>query len=518
MMPPMAAVVKPEDHDLALKLIKDASALLQRHRLQREYVRTYEQGHVLRDAAGRIIGGGPYPWQVRFHNLGKEHDERALLANNQGGKSRCGAAEVACHATGWYPDWWEGHRIAHPCEILVSGVTNEELRNICQRQLLGKITEDRAADGTGWIPANAVKKVTFRQCGVPNVVDTVEVRHVSGGISTIMFKSYEQGATKFQGVQFDVAWLDEEPEEQDIFSEIQTRMMVRRGHILFTRTPLFGTTDMVRHFMNGGPGIAFLMVSLDECPHLNADDKARMLARWPEHERATRATGVPMLGEGAVYPIADSQITCAPFAIPDHFRRIVGIDFGIDHPFAAAWIAFDADADVMYLYDAWQTSGQTPPIHAAALKARGRKIPVSWPHDGTMRDKGSGRSLADQYGDHDLNMLGISARIHDDKGGGQSREAIASMVLERMHTGRFKVFSNQSEWLRQKNMYHRKGGKINAVNDDLLSASHYAVMMVRYAMSGVEMDMTRPKRAQNEYNPFEQFERGARQSRAVGSY
>ena len=35
---------------------------------------------------------------------------------------------------------------------------------------------------------------------------------------------------------------------------------------------------------------------------------------------------MPMMGEGAVFPISDEDIMCEPFEIPKHYYRISGID------------------------------------------------------------------------------------------------------------------------------------------------------------------------------------------------
>ena len=37
------------------------------------------------------------------------------------------------------------------------------------------------------------------------------VKHSSGGNSTLGFKSYDQGRTKWQGETLDFVWFDEEP-------------------------------------------------------------------------------------------------------------------------------------------------------------------------------------------------------------------------------------------------------------------------------------------------------------------
>jgi hypothetical protein len=54
-------------------------------------------------------------------------------------------------------------------------------------------------------------------------------------------------------------------------------------------------------------------------------------------------------------------------------------------------------------------------------------------------------------------------------------------MLDRMQTGRLKVFSNCVEFLEERRMYHRKDGKVVKERDDTISAVRYAVMMKRFA-------------------------------------
>jgi hypothetical protein len=54
-------------------------------------------------------------------------------------------------------------------------------------------------------------------------------------------------------------------------------------------------------------------------------------------------------------------------------------------------------------------------------------------------------------------------------------------MLQRMQTGRWKVFSICTEWFEEFRLYHRKDGRIVKERDDLISASRYALMMKRYA-------------------------------------
>lgn len=60
-------------------------------------------------------------------------------------------------------------------------------------------------------------------------------------------------------------------------------------------------------------------------------------------------------------------------------------------------------------------------------------------------------------------------------------EAGISDMLQRMQTGRFKVFSTVGDWFEEFRLYHRKDGRIVKERDDVISASRYALMMKRFA-------------------------------------
>ncbi len=158
-------------------------------------------------------------------------------------------------------------------------------------------------------------------------------------------------------------------------------------------------------------------MTIDDVEHYSAAEKAQIIASYPAHEREARAKGIPTMGSGRVFPIEESRITCQPVSIPHHWKQIVGVDFGIDHPFAASRLAFDADADCIYVTHCYRITGQIPAIHAVQIKAWGNWIPCAWPHDGLIRDKGSGDQLAEQYRSHGVNMLPERA-THEEGGNG----------------------------------------------------------------------------------------------------
>lgn len=229
-------------------------------------------------------------------------------------------------------------------------------------------------------------------------------------------------------------------------------------------------------------------MTIDDVEHYTAAEKASIIASYPAHEREARAKGIPTMGSGRVFPVAEDMIKVPVQAIPAHWVQIGGMDFGVDHPFAAARIGWDRDTDVMYVTHTFRQKGEhkegawtgSPLFHAQMLKPWGDWIPWAWPHDGLERDRQSGETLAGQYRSHGLKMLDERA-THED--GGNGVEAGLSEMLERMQTGRFKVFDTNTEWFEEFRMYHRKEGLIVKLMDDLMSATRYAVMMRRFAIT-----------------------------------
>lgn len=189
----------------------------------------------------------PYAKQLEFYTEGATARERLLMAANQVGKTFCGSYEVAMHLTGRYPDWWPGHRFDRPISVWAGSDTGESTRDTVQANLLGP-PADRDQWGTAAIPADAIVEPRMRQ-GVADAVDTVIVRHASGGHSFCGFKSYDQKRQKWQGTKKDLIWLDEEP-PMDIYMEALTRTnAVEDGRIFLTFTPLLGMSEVVMMFL-----------------------------------------------------------------------------------------------------------------------------------------------------------------------------------------------------------------------------------------------------------------------------
>ena len=168
------------------------------------------------------------------------------MAGNQLGKTLAGGMEVSMHLTGLYPEWWEGLRFNGPTRWWAGGDTGESTRDNPQRILIGP-HEQEDQWGTGTIPHDCIIS-TDRARGVPNLLDSVVVKHKSGGNSYLGFKSYEKGRKKWQGETLNGVWFDEEP-PLEIYTEGFTRTNAYMGISLVTFTPLLGMSEVVRMFL-----------------------------------------------------------------------------------------------------------------------------------------------------------------------------------------------------------------------------------------------------------------------------
>lgn len=397
--------------------------------------------------------------------------ERCMLAANRVGKSEgVGGYELTLHLTGRYPDWWIGRRFTRPVKAWAAGDTGKTVRDIIQAKLLGP-PSDSSAWGTGLIPGDAIVANTPK-AGVPDAVESISVRHVSGGISVLQLKSYDQKREAFQGTEQDIIWLDEEP-PLDIYTECLIRLMTTNGILMSTFTPLEGLSETVMHFLPDGQvqemqddDRFIVMASWDDAPHLSEAVKAALWKALPPHQRDARSKGIPQLGSGAIYPVPESDFVCDPFAIPDHWPRVFAMDVGWSKT-AAIWLAYDRESSTVYAFSEHYRGQAEPSVHAESVRARGDWIPGVIDPAARGRSQLDGEQLLQNYQDLGLNLITADNAV----------ESGIYMVWQRLSEGRLKVFRTLQNWLAEYRVYRRdKNGRIVKSNDHLMDCTRYGIV------------------------------------------
>ena len=404
-----------------------------------------------------------YPKHIELINSSREYNQLLALGANRCGKTVLGAFAITCWLTGDYPSWWEGKRFDGPIDVWVAGISNKTVRDILQLELLGPIDDL----GTGMIPRDSIGKFS-KASGVSDLMDVIDIKHVSGGMSTLGFKSYESGRKSFQGTAKHVVWLDEEVSDPEIFDECLLRTMTVDGIVMMTFTPLFGMTQLVQDFMSSreDSGKKTVTITWDDCAHLTEKQKKEMFLALPPHQRDARSKGIPNLDSGAIYPVIEESFVIAPFEIPKYWPRLYGMDVGWNWT-AVIWIAKDPESGVCYAISEHKQGEEKPLFHADAIKSRGK-----WIH-GVIDPASRGRSqidgikLMDQYKDQGLILEVANNAV----------EAGIYEVWEGLSSGKIKVFNSLVSFMDEFRIYHRDSkGKIAKKNDHLMDAFRYVIM------------------------------------------
>ena len=411
-----------------------------------------------------------YPKQMEFFAAGAHFKERAFVAGNRTGKSYAGVFEMTCHLTGLYPEWWEGKRFTRPIVAWAAGKTNETVRDIIQEKFIGPI---KTQYGEGMIPKHLFSSKPTTRPGIPDAVQDIFVRHVSGGTSKLTLKSYQQGRESFEGAAIDIIWMDEEP-PMNVYTECLTRTATTKGIMLCTFTPLSGVTDVVMSFLPGGKFPEGGKVSdskfvtnltwSEEPPHLTEEERELLKGAYAPHELQARISGLPSVGSGKIYPIAEEDISVKPFKIPRHWPCFFGMDTGW-HKTAVVFCALDPNSGTVYIYDEYYRGYAEPPVHVAAIKARGEWLYGAMDSAGT--DQSTGQRIMHQYIQMGLNVVPADKSV----------DAGIMVVYNRMSSGKLKVFTTCSNWFNEFRLYRRdEHGRIVKKDDHLQDATRYALV------------------------------------------
>jgi phage terminase large subunit-like protein len=304
--------------------------------------------------------------------------------------------------------------------------------------------------------------------GIPDAYDTVRIKHLYG-TSTIQFNSFDQGREAFQATERDIVWFDEEV-PLDVYTEGLTRTMTTGGIVMLTFTPLKGLSQTVMFLEQQAKAGNCQIITADwsNAPHLSEEDCAEMLKAYPPHQRDARSKGIPSMGSGAIYPVAEEDIVVKPFVIPKHFRHVYGLDVGWNNT-AAVFGAYDPDNEILYITSDYKRGNAEPTIHAGAIKARAKgdgKPGVIDPAS-KGRSQTDGTQLLKLYRGLGLNVMEANNAV----------ESGLYKCWEGLSLGKIKIFNTCNGFLDEFRVYRRDDkGKIVKQDDHIMDAFRYLVI------------------------------------------
>ena len=398
-----------------------------------------------------------YAAHCAFFKAGKDKRFRVFCGGNRSGKSFTTGCEISFHATGEYPEWWEGRVLKKPQQIWIVAESGALFRDSLQKLLFGEAGEDV---GTGLLPLadknNGVGIVDYKAMpGTPGTVGSCIIKHKKGHFVSIIIKTNEMQREQFQAAKVDIVLFDEEPKEE-IYVECLMRLMgtgtKEPGIAMFAFTPLKGLSTVVLRFLPNGqfpergspidePEKYICRVEWQDVPHLTEADKAALLKEIPPNERDARTKGIPALGSGRIYPVEEEFVVIKPFQIPEYWPRAYGLDFGWTAT-AAVWVAEDPTTKVRYVYAEYKRGKLIDDLHIEAVKSKGQWIRgVSDPSKGSRRDDGTLR--VDYFRSKGLSL----------EEGENALAAGISRLHSQFETGSLKIFSNCQELIKEYRLY-----------------------------------------------------------------
>ena len=444
----------------------------------------------------------PFPHQLKFFETG-DSARRGILAANRIGKTVSTCYETAMHLTGLYPDWWPGRRFDKPITVFVAGEGWEQVARVLQEELMG--TRDvklRDQLGTGAIPRHTIVEDTMRSDGA-NVIG-VEIRHVSGTNSYLLFGNYTQEVRNLQGFKLDLVVFDEQPPDE-IFSELVTRTATTQGQVLCSFTPLKGLNGLVSKFWNHEDGYQHIRVSWDDVPEYDLwgepfllnETRLQLERDYLPHERDARKHGRPVMGKGAVFQLKTwptYRTGDYDFKTLPNIHRIIALDLGLVNDRTVITLMFwDPRERSAWMHSQIVVKGaeEANPMNYINHLMRPEVFgcPIVLPADASTpgRYTMSSQSIRTLFQEYELNVHPTPIMNPPDPQGRTTNHksfGINSM-RQMLELGSMQVNENCQEFLREaQNYYVDVQGRFSDPDDCIDSA--------RYALLGCLQDIAEP--------------------------
>lgn len=420
----------------------------------------------------------PDPWLNKLNKRMLTESVCSILASNRSGKSYSTTWALACHLTGIYPDDWEGFKYEVPISTWMMTPTAENFvqdGGICE-YLFGPPD----ARGTGWVPLECIERLEMG-IGTKGLVKKAYIKHISGGISSVEYKSYEQGATMLQGASIDLLVVDEEPKNPKIFPEAVTRILQApsgKGRALLCFTPTNGFTELVEACMEGKYSTGCERITVWDCPWITPEKIDEMMKALPEREWDLRLKGIPNLGRGAVFPYSEAEVKfySADVDIQPHWRVAAAFDFGyLPDPHVVLFGALDPDNGIYYIFKEFYETEKSVAEVSGWIKRFAPSIPVIYPADGNRKQAAAGgMTFVDMYKAEGINM---AQRVDYGKAG--ERETGHTQMRTLFRQGQLYISDACTNWFKEFRVYqYDEDGKTDKCQDHAIDAARYLLQQI----------------------------------------
>lgn len=230
--------------------------------------------------------------------------------------------------------------IGNKKNIWVCTKSGSNVKSTIAPYLLGDFSKTR-------IPPEEIEKITQDN----GILKAIKLKNWC----EIHIKTYDQGQENVQWGNPDWMWLDEEPTNEDVWSELKARTRKAECEMIITMTPLNGLNGIYEFFFNSwseelSRRCKIYRVSSLDNPYTDktwtlgmTEEEYRLRVDW-SFENPTWLVYSSFSRSKNVVPWFDPRV------LGDWVKFYKAIDFGTSHPTAVIFLARDSD-DNIYVYD-----------------------------------------------------------------------------------------------------------------------------------------------------------------------
>lgn len=428
--------------------------------------------------------------QLEFHKCNKKN--RWVFGGNRTGKTECGAVECIYLARGIHPyrqnkDNVSGWVVSLSCQVQ---------RDVAQSKILHYLNPS-------WI--EDIIMISGRKDSLSSgVIDKILIKNVFGGISSIGFKSCDQGREKFQGTSLDFVWFDEEP-PYDIYLECKMRVIDKCGDIFGTMTPLKGLSWVYNTIYlneNNDDEVWHEHISWKDNPFLDEKEIDALSKTMSKDELDSRCNGNFSFFGGLVYNNFDEELNVIePFDVPSEWFDNISIDPGFTNPLSCHFYAVDYDGNVYVIAEHFEKEKDVEYHSKKILEIANR---LNWPRlsngklssliDSAALQKtlSSSKSVVELFDDYGIS---VNTKVNKDLFSGISR--VKSYICDGEGKRKLFIFKNCTNLIREIKSYFWGNNEVPIKKDDhCLDELRYYIMSKpehkkKYIKSEIEKDKER---------------------------
>lgn len=409
---------------------------------------------------------------------------------NWAGKSFVGAYLTVLMALGYDGKKYGLPFIGAKKNIWIATKSGSNVKSTIAPYLLGDFSKTR-------IPPDEIEKITQDN----GILKAIKLKNGA----EIHIKTYDQGQENVQGGNPDWMWLDEEPTNEDVWSELKARTRKIECEMVITMTPLNGLTGVYDFFFNtDNPELAkrckiYRVSSLDN----PFTDKTWTMGMTEEEYRLRVDGSFESPTWLVYYSFSRSKNIVSHFhprEMGDSIKYYKAIDFWTSHPTWVVFVAQDID-DNIYVFDEILLANTELKEIVGEITNKSRGFDFEF----FVRDSAAKREWLEFEKQFGINTIPADKRSKWANDMSNRRTGIL-MLNTLFKEGKLLISDKCQKLVKELETHYykewwRKDGEVVKENDDLIDALRYCIFMIKKNSNSKSKYVVDKFKKENPINP-----------------